>query len=113
MLPEIFKYLDDIVFSLSRIEYHLKDVHSYEIFKNAWTVYDAVERRLAIIGEAVLQIDKLDKDFALTDKKKIIGFRHILTHDYDIVSADIIWKIIDRNLTILKSEVTEYLKNKE
>lgn len=108
MQPEILKYLEDIDFSLSRINHHLKEVKSFAQFKEAWTVYDAVERRLAIIGEAVWQINKLDRNFVLTDKNKIIGFRHILTHDYDLVSADIIWKIIENNLPVLQEEVKKY-----
>ena len=109
MKPELLKYLDDIAFSVSRIEFHLKDIHSFETFKNSWTVYDAVERRLAIIGEAVWQIDKLEKDFQLTDKRKIIGLRHILTHDYDVVSADILLKITETYLPVLKTEINKYL----
>lgn len=61
MHNDILKYLDDILFSVSRIEFHLKDTKTFAAFKNNWTVYDAVERRLAIIGEAVWQIDKIDK----------------------------------------------------
>lgn len=109
MQDEILKYLDDIAFSISRIEFHMQEIHSFEQFKNAWTVYDAVERRLAIIGEAVWQIDKIDKQFELTDKRRIIGFRHILTHDYDIVSPDIVWKIIQANLPVLKAEINKHL----
>lgn len=110
MHNDIPKYLDDILFSITRIEFHLKEIKSYPEFKDAWTVYDAVERRLAIIGEAVWQIEKIDNEFSFTDKKKIIGFRHILTHDYDLVSPDIIWRIIENNLPVLKAEVTNYLK---
>jgi uncharacterized protein with HEPN domain len=109
MQNDILKYLDDISFSLSRIDFHLTGINFFSDFKNSWTVYDAVERRLAIIGEADWQIDKIDKDFILTDKKKIISFRHILTHDYDVVSPDIIWKIIETNLPVLKTEVAKYL----
>lgn len=84
MPPEILKYLEDINFALGRIDYHLRNIHSFKEFENDWTVYNAVERRLAIIGEAVWQIDKLDQNFILSDKKKIIRLRHILTHDYDL-----------------------------
>jgi uncharacterized protein with HEPN domain len=109
MPPEILKYLEDIRFALSRIDYHLRNIHSFTEFQNDWTVYDAVERRLAIIGEAVWQIDKLDPNFILTSKKKIIGLRHILTHDYDLISPPIIWKIIEQNLEVLKNEIGKYL----
>lgn len=109
MQPEILKYLADIEMSIERIGVHVSSIKNFAEFKNNVTVYDAAERRLAIIGEAVWQIDKIDKDFELTDKKKIIGFRHILTHDYDLVTADIIWKIIESNLPVLQKEVKKYL----
>ena len=55
------------------------------------------------------KIDKLDKNILITDKRKIIGLRHILTHDYDFVSPEIIWKILTNNLPLLKKEVEEIL----
>jgi uncharacterized protein with HEPN domain len=111
MPPEVFKYLEDIKLSIERIEFHIKDIRSLREFSSSWTVYDAVERRLAIIGEAVWQIDKIDKNILLTNKRKIIGFRHILTHDYDLVSPDIIWKILENNLPVLKTEISILLNN--
>ena len=66
-------------------------------------MYDAVERRLAIIGEALWKIDKINPHNNITDKRKIIGLRHILTHDYDLVSPDIIWKILsNKSISIEK-----------
>ncbi len=111
MQPEILKYLSDIIESIKRIEFHRAGIISFAEFKNNITVTDAVERRLAIIGEAVWQINKIDKDFILTDKKKIIGLRHILTHDYDLVTPDIIWKIVEISLPVLETEAEKYLNN--
>jgi len=111
MIKEIKAYYEDIQFSISRIEYHVAQVKSFGEFKAAFTVYDAVERRLAIIGEALWKIDKLDKNAPVTDKQRIIGLRHILTHDYDLVSAEIIWKIIENNLPLLKEEVDKILNS--
>jgi uncharacterized protein with HEPN domain len=56
------------------------------------------------------KIDKLDKDANITDKRKILGLRHILAHEYDLVSPEIIWKIIENNLAQLKKEVAEILE---
>ena len=56
-------------------------------------MYDAVKRRLAIIGEALCKINKIDPENNITERRKIIGLRHILTHDYDLVSPDVIWQI--------------------
>ena len=96
MAKEIKAYYEDIQFSISRLEYHIAEIKSFSEFKDAFTVYDAVERRIAIIGEALWKIDKMDKDAAISDKQKIIGLRHILTHDYDLINAEIIWKIIEK-----------------
>ncbi len=109
MSKEINAYYEDIQFSINRIEYHINPISSFIEFKEAITIYDAVERRLAIIGEALWKVNKMDSEAPITDKQKIIGLRHILTHDYDLVSAEIIWKIIEKNLPLLKQEVNKIL----
>jgi uncharacterized protein with HEPN domain len=111
MSKEIKAYFEDIAFSIERIELHILNINSFSDFNNAYTVYDVVERRLAIMGEALWKIDKLNKDIPITDKRKIIGLRHILTHEYDLVSPEIIWKILENNQTTLKKEVSEILKS--
>ncbi|MCC6287886.1 MAG: DUF86 domain-containing protein [Chitinophagaceae bacterium] len=40
--------------------------------------------------------------FAIADKKKIIGLRHILVHDYDLIDDSTIWLIITKSLPVLK-----------
>ncbi|WP_300604656.1 HepT-like ribonuclease domain-containing protein [Niabella sp.] len=109
MPPEILKYLNDIAFSIERIRYHIKSVQTVKQFSDNYTIYDAVERRFAIIGEALWKADKMDATLAITEKKRIIGLRHILTHDYDLVSPEILWKIIEKNLPVLKQEVLAIL----
>ncbi len=111
MQPEILKYASDISFSIERIEFHIKNTQSVKDFSKQWTIYDAVERRLAIIGEAVWKIDKIDNNIEISDKRKIIGLRHILTHDYDLVSPEIIWKILENNLPTLKLEILNILNS--
>ena len=58
MSKEIKTYYEDIFFSILRIELHISEIKTFYQFKNAFTVYDAVERRLAIIGEALWKIKK-------------------------------------------------------
>ena len=109
MAKVIEAYFEDILFCIGRIEFHVRNVSSFSDFKNDFTVYDAVERRIAIIGEALCQADKMDKNIPVSNKEKIIGLRHILTHDYDLVNAEIIWKILEKNLPVLKEEVNKIL----
>jgi uncharacterized protein with HEPN domain len=77
MKKEIKTYIEDIRFSVERIEFHVKDISSFSEFKTSYTVYDAVERRLTIIGEAMWQINKIDETVLFTGKEKIIGLRQI------------------------------------
>ena len=113
MKAELVAYLKDIEFSISRIEFHRRNISSYTQFKDDWTAYDAIERRIAILGEAIWQIEKIDNSIDIKDKKKIIGLRHILTHDYDLISPDIIWKIIEVDIPILKENIISLLNQKE
>ena len=105
MPPEVLKYIEDINTCIERISFHMRGVKTFSEFANSWTVYDAVERRLAIIGEALWKVDKLDKNLPVTNKRRIIGLRHILTHDYDLISPEILWKILEKDLPLLKTEI--------
>ncbi len=66
---------------------------------------DSLHRRLATIGEATWQLNKLDNTLELTNKNKIIGLRHKLIHEYDLIDDATIWKICKKYLPILKREI--------
>jgi uncharacterized protein with HEPN domain len=46
MNPEVRKFLENIIDSIGKIEYHLKDIKSINDFSANITVSDAVKRRL-------------------------------------------------------------------
>jgi uncharacterized protein with HEPN domain len=105
MNREINKLLADIYKSITVIEAHLENVSTLSAYKSNLMVNDAVERRLAIIGEAMWKADKIDKELAISKKKKIISLRHIIIHDYDIVEDSSIWMIVRINLIFLKRKL--------
>ena len=109
MKPEIFKYLEDINLSIQAIENYTSDLSTVDEYENDMETIDAVERRLAIIGEALFKADKIDPEIQLSNKKKIITLRHILVHEYDLISNSTIWQILKYSLPILKSEVSQLL----
>ena len=109
MNHEIKKYLFDILTSTNAIESHLSDIISLSNYKISLKTKDAVERRLAIIGEALNKADKLDYQINISNKIKIIGLRHILIHDYDLIEDETIWLICKKYLPVLKIEIEKLL----
>jgi uncharacterized protein with HEPN domain len=112
MSREINKLMTDIDKSINMIEAYLQYVPTLTEFKSDTLITDAIHRRLSIIGEALWKADKLDPDLLITDKKRIISFRHILIHDYDLLSEETIWMICNKHLPILKTEVQTILNIK-
>jgi uncharacterized protein with HEPN domain len=110
MSPEIKKLLFDISESIKIIEGHLENIKEFSEYNTDLKTIDAVERRLAIIGEALWKADKEMNDLAISNKSKIISLRHILVHDYDLIENETIWVICKKHIPILKTEVEQLLK---
>jgi uncharacterized protein with HEPN domain len=70
----------------------------------------AVERCLAIIGEALSQIRK-QNEAALAfvpNYQKVIALRHLLIHEYTDINDSVIWTAVQQDLPkLLKSFQTE------
>jgi uncharacterized protein with HEPN domain len=62
-----------------------------------------VERQLAIIGEAVRHLQRLDPSLALNDAKDIVGMRNRLIHSYDNVDDKLVWQVVRLDLAPLES----------
>ena len=67
----------------------------------------AVERKFEIIGEALNRIKKVQPKILdeIRDYRKIIAFRNILIHGYDIVSDPIVWDIIQKDVPLLREDI--------
>ena len=109
MNPDSLKFMEDILDSIDVIKSNLSKTKTFSQFTSNIMLIDAVERRLSIMGEALWKLTKLNKDIKVTDQKKIIGLRHFLVHDYDLIDDASIWKIVNNNLDILKEEIKKYL----
>ena len=53
------------------IEPHLKEIKSFSEYTSNLTTIDAVERKWAIIGEALWKISKSNSEFKVTEKKRL------------------------------------------
>ena len=105
------KYYDDIIFAISLIEEFLGEINLFSQYKIDRKTKSAVERQLAIIGEAIKKIKEIDANELINYHSSIIGFRNILVHSYDSVDDEMVWAIIKRHLSPLKEEIATKLKN--
>ena len=71
----------------------------------------AVERQFEIIGEAINRLSKIDPTVTagLPDAPRIVAFRNILIHAYDVVDNHVVWDVIQNNLVPLRDHVTTLL----
>jgi uncharacterized protein with HEPN domain len=109
MNPDPFKFVGDILDSIKMIQSYLSGIKSFSEYTSNSMLIDAAELRLSIIGEAMWKISKLNPTVKVTDQKKIIGLRHILVHDDDLIDDASIWKIVHKNLNTLKEELEKFL----
>lgn len=67
----------------------------------------AVERQFEIIGEALKRLAITDPAAAdqITHTARIISFRNILIHGYDLVDHEVVWDVIQTHLPVLRQQV--------
>ncbi len=101
------KYLSDILNSIDHILSFTRDLRSFDQYKKNFLVKGAVERHLAIIGEAINKFSKESIENDLSNSRQIVSLRNRLIHSYDNIDDRIIWTIVRRHLDPLKEEVTK------
>ena len=92
--------IQQFVTGLSFDEYHANKL-----------VKAAVERKFEVIGEAMNRLANLSPDVAATirEHEKIISFRNLVIHGYDVVSDPIVWDVIQNKLPLLIEDVDKLL----
>jgi uncharacterized protein with HEPN domain len=101
--------LRDIAKAIETIESFA--VSSYDEFLADVKTQDAILYNLIIIGEAANQIsEEFQEQHSTIPWSSMIGTRNIIVHGYDQVKLQIVWKIIQRDLETLKSEIAKALR---
>lgn len=94
-------YLNHILSAIERIERHTSDVDELG-FLNSELIQDAVIRNIEIIGEAANNIQRVDAAFAASNSEipwqVMYTMRNRLTHGYDKVDFEMVWKTICNDL---------------
>jgi len=81
-------------------------------FKSDEILQAALERKLAIIGEAFVHLREEDAATAelFPDLRKIVGMRNRLIHGYDQLDLDIVWDTVINHVPKLLEQVEAALK---
>jgi uncharacterized protein with HEPN domain len=109
MTEKSTKYLSDILMAIELIEEFIVDDKDFTLYDQDRKTQSAVERQLAIIGEALNQFKKLEPEVKIENDKQIISFRNRLVHAYDSLDNSMIWVIISKHLTPLKIEIQKFV----
>jgi uncharacterized protein with HEPN domain len=104
------KFLFDIAQAVKDVQAFTAELLFDGYAKNR-LVKAAVERKFEIMGEALNRLHKITPETAeaVRNYKKIISFRNILIHGYDVVSDPIVWDIIQNSLPELLEDVENLL----
>ena len=110
MQLEIKKYLYDILEAAKDIDKYTSGFEYSSFIKNSM-VQAAVERKFQIIGEALNRIKRLDNSVLqdISEHQRIIAFRNIIVHGYDVIDSEIMWDAIKNHLPKLKEETKQLL----
>ncbi len=72
----------------------------------------ALEREFEIIGEALNRLERIDENRLATyipEYRRIIGFRNIIAHGYDVIDDATLWDIATNRIPQLKQQIESYL----
>jgi len=111
MQLESKKILEDIRLAAAHILEFTCD-KTFNDYENGKMLQSAVERQFEIIGEALNRLSRVDPDTVskINRFQRIISFRNILIHGYDIVENTVVWDVIQQDLTGLHKQVKNLLR---
>ncbi len=102
-------YLEDILEAAKAVR-RFTDGVSLEAFKANEEKYEAVNRKLEIIGEAARRLSPAAKNiFPEIPWRLVTAMRNILIHDYDDVDLDVVWETVQRDLPPLITRLEKHL----
>ncbi len=110
MQLEAKKHLEDIRQAAARIKQFTEGKSFGDYSKDA-LLKSGVERQFEIIGEALNRLKRLLPSVVsrISANERIIAFRNILIHGYDLVDDRVVWDVITKYLPALQREVTDLL----
>jgi uncharacterized protein with HEPN domain len=116
MTTEVRKRLHDIRMAAEALG-RFTTGKSVDEFKGDELLQAAVERKLAVIGEAFVHLQEEDAAIADTfpELRQIVGMRNRLVHGYDQLDLDVVWdasvshvlKLLGQVRTVLEEDANQ------
>jgi uncharacterized protein with HEPN domain len=112
MQLEAKKLLEDIRQACEEI-LAFTDGKTFQNYKQEKLLRSGVERQFEIIGEALNRLTKVapDEINQVSHYKRIISFRNILIHGYDLIEDAVVWDVVAKDLPLLYSQIVKLLGN--
>jgi uncharacterized protein with HEPN domain len=105
--------LSDIIEAIERLNGVLADV-SLDAFEKDWQRQWLVERGVAIISEASRHLpDDLKARNPQIPWQKVAGIGNVLRHDYELIAAPVLWKLVQADLPTLEKACRSELAAEE
>ncbi len=105
MKRDLILFITDILESIDATEKFSKNINKKELISNR-LIQNAIVREIEIIGEAVKNLpNSFRKKYSNIPWNKIAGMRDIIIHGYFRVDLDAVWKVIKKDLPILKKQI--------
>jgi uncharacterized protein with HEPN domain len=100
------KLLEDIRQAVARVQAFTAQVTADDYLKSE-LIQSAVERQFEIAAEALSRVLKLSPQTAqrITEYRRIIDFRNLLSHGYELIDAAIVWDVVQKDAPVLMREV--------
>jgi len=114
MQLEVNKHLEDMRRATVAILDFTRD-RSFDDYASNAMLRSAVERQFEVIGEALHRLSRCAPDVAerIQHHKRIIAFRNILIHAYDVIDDRVVWDVVQQNLPALHEQVARMLATDE
>ena len=109
MQPDVLLWLESIRQRIIELD---EDVvaEGFENFSRSRPLQRSAERNIAAIGESMKKILRSEPQIMISEARRIVSTRNRLAHEYDDVSHDLLWLILERDIPALKKEVEELLR---
>lgn len=110
MQPRSIKHLSDVL-DAARFIIEITKTRTAGEYEQDRVLRNAVERNFEIIGEALNRLRREDPQTAgrISESDRIIAFRNVLAHGYDIIKHEQVWNVIQQGVPRLVTEVEQLL----